>query len=77
MRLSMGKPGNGAEALVEIINLCEQTLTALEGDYERGVRVEESDQNCRQEPPRSTKLVRRLFLIKGGLSRTKPHLSVR
>jgi hypothetical protein len=80
----MGKLGSSAEALIEILNLCEQTLTALKADYDEALRPLQTDQNClqsdqnrRQEPRRSTKLVRRLFLIRGGLSRTDQQLSAR
>jgi hypothetical protein len=73
----MGKLGNSAEALVEILNLCEQTLTALKGDDDNALRPQQSDQNRRQEPRRSTNFVRQLFLIRGGLSRTDPQFSVR
>jgi hypothetical protein len=75
IRSSMGKFGDSAEALVEILTLCEQTLTALKSDYDEGLHRQQSDQNRRQEQRRSTNMVRRLFLIRGG--RTEPHLSVR
>jgi hypothetical protein len=73
----MGKFGNSAEALVEILNLCEQTLTALKADYDEALRAQQSDQNRRQERLRSAKLVRQLFLIKGGLYGTDQQVSVR
>jgi hypothetical protein len=69
----MGKFGNSAEALVEILTLCEQTLTALRSDYDEVLHPKQSDQNRRQERRRSTNMV----LIRGGLSRTEPQLSVR
>jgi len=63
----MGKTGTSAEALIEILNLCEQTLTALNADYTDGGRGDNSDQDRRYERRRRSKFVRRLFLIKGGL----------
>ena len=69
----MGNFGNSAEALVEILTLCEQTLTALRSDYEEGLHRQQSAQNRRQERRRSTNLV----LIRGGLSGMEPQLSVR
>jgi hypothetical protein len=73
----MGKAGTSAEALIEILNLCEQTLTALKADYDHALVSDQSDQNCRHERRRSTKYVPRLSLIRGGLSRTDRQLSVR
>jgi hypothetical protein len=69
----MGKFGNSAEALIEILNLCEQTLTALKADYDEA----QAEHNRRQERLRSAKLVRQLFLIKGGLYGTDQQVSVR
>jgi hypothetical protein len=69
----MGNFGNSAEALVEILTLCEQTLTALRSDYEEGLHRQQSAQNRRQERRRSTNLV----LIRGGLSGMERQLSVR
>jgi hypothetical protein len=69
----MGKLGNSAEALVEILTLCEQTLRALKADYGNSIRANPSDQNRRQERRRFTNMV----LIRGGLSRTDSQLSVR
>jgi hypothetical protein len=69
----MGKLGNSAEALVEILTLCEQTLRALKADYDNSIRGNPSDQNRRQERRRFTNMV----LIRGGLSRTDSQLSVR
>ena len=63
----MGKTGTSAEALIEILNLCEQTLTALNADSADGGRGDNSDQDRRYERRRRSKFVRRLFLIKGGL----------
>jgi len=73
----MGNFGNSAEALVEILNLCEQTLSALKTDYEERLRAKPFDQNRRQEQRRSTNLVRHLWLIRGGLSDTDRQLVVR
>ena len=73
----MGIAATSAEALIEILNLCEQTLTALRADYDQALVSDQSDQNCRHEPQSSTKLVRHLFLIRGGLYRTDQQLSVR
>lgn len=64
----MGKSGTSAEALIEILNLCEQTLTALNTDYADVARSHKSDQDRRYERRRRSKFVRRLFLIRGGLS---------
>jgi hypothetical protein len=69
----MGTFGNSAEALVEILTLCEQPLTALRIDYDEGLHRQQSDQNRRLERRRSTNMV----LIRGGLSRTEPQFSVR
>jgi hypothetical protein len=63
----MGKAGTSAEALIELLNLCEQTLTALNGDYADGSRGSKSDQERRSERIRRSKIVRSLYLIKGGL----------
>jgi len=64
----MGKAGTSAEALIEILNLCEQTLTALNADYADSARSHKLDQDRLHERRRRSKFVRRLFLIRGGLS---------
>ena len=73
----MGNFGSSAEALVEILTLCEQTLTALKADYDNSLRANPSDQNRRLERGPSTNVVRHLFLIRGGLAHTDTQLSVR
>ena len=64
----MGKSGTSAEALLEILNLCEQTLTALNAEYPDGARSHKLVQDRLHERRRGSKFVRRLFLIRGGLS---------
>jgi hypothetical protein len=77
MQFAMGKFGNSAEPLIEILNLCEQTLTALHAEYDGVLRAQESGQNRPEDRPRSTKPVRRLFVIRGGLSRSNQQISGR
>lgn len=60
--------GTGAQALIEIIHLCEQTLTALYQDASEGRADENTGQYRRPEYDPRSKLARRLFLIKGGRS---------
>jgi hypothetical protein len=73
----MGKFDNSAEALVEILTLCEQTLTALGADYDNCLSARQTDQNGREARRCSTKIVRQLFLIEGGLSRKDRQFSAR
>jgi hypothetical protein len=68
----MGTFRTSAEALVEIISLCEQTLTALHRDHFEGPAAGESDQDRRPTRRRRSKFVRHLFLIRGGLWKSKP-----
>ena len=73
LQSTMGKFGNSAETLVEILTLCEQTLTALRSHYDEDLCGKQSGQNRRQERRRSTNMV----LIRGGLSRKEPQHSAR
>jgi len=62
----MGQFADSAEALIEILNLCEQTLTALTPVYDNAGRYPQSDEVRRQERHHGAKFVSRLFLIRGG-----------
>jgi hypothetical protein len=63
-----------AEALIEIINLCEQTLTALHRDCGELAMETNSGQDRQPERLRRSKSARHLLLIKGGLSTNRQQL---
>jgi hypothetical protein len=71
----MGKLATSTEALIEILNLCEQTLTAISADSDGVLDAQQPDQNRREDQRHSTKSVRRLFLIRGGLFRSHQQIS--
>jgi hypothetical protein len=66
----MGTHGDSAEALIEILSLCEQTLTALTPQAESTALPPPSDTIRRQKFPRRANVNRRLWLIKGGSYRS-------
>jgi len=69
--------GTSAEALIEIIHLCEQTLTALYRDAGEGQPGESFGQYRHSERSPRSKLAHRLFLIKGGRSTANDKNKVR
>ena len=73
----MGNAGTSAEALIEILNLCEQTLTSLNEDWVDSAPSFKSDQVRRTEHARRSKFARHLFLIRGGLSKIDRQPQVR
>ena len=67
--LRMGPSITGAETLVEILNLCEQTLTALR---RRPVQLglnSSADKYRRIRRPRDANIGSRLVLLQGGLGK--------
>jgi hypothetical protein len=67
LSLAMAPSSTCAEALVEILNLCEQTLTALRKHEETHVATGPADK-YRQSRLQKRANFARLVLIEGGLS---------
>ncbi len=65
---NMGPSITCAEALVEILNLCEQTLTALGRHEEGSLSATPADKYCRTRHHKNTNIVRQFVLIQGGLA---------
>jgi len=64
----MGQSITCAEALIEILNLCEQTLTAL-GRHEEGlISTPPADKYRHPGRYKSANVVRRFVFIQGGLT---------
>ncbi len=57
-----------ADALVEILNLCEQTLTALREHEERHITAPLADKYRHSRLQKRANIVRQFVLIQGGLS---------
>ena len=70
MNVRMGRSNTGAEALFEIIRLCEQALMELSPEDNGLEDVALTDKPRQFRRRRSTNIVRRLLLIPGGLSTT-------
>ena len=58
-----------AEALVEILSLCEQTLTALREHEERHMTTPLADKYRHSGLQQRANIVRQFVLLQGGLSR--------
>jgi hypothetical protein len=67
MNLPMGSFGKGAESLVEVLNLCEQTLAALDLRAEPAEPQPSSDKLRLPAQRRHAKFAQRFKLILGGL----------
>jgi hypothetical protein len=63
----MGNFGKGAESLVEVLNLCQQTLAALDLRAEAVEPQPSSDKLCFPAQRRHAKFRQRFQLILGGL----------
>ena len=67
MNLPMGSFGKGAESLVEVLNLCDQTLAALDLRAEAVEPQPRSDKLRLLAERRRAKFSRRFRLIFGGM----------
>jgi hypothetical protein len=67
---SMGQTNPSTDALVEILTLCEQTLTALNSDPGGQMATRQTDKAGRLRNGTRTNIAPRLVLIQGGLSIT-------
>jgi hypothetical protein len=68
----MGSSISCAEALVEILNLCEQTLTALRTRRAQLGSAGSTDKYRRIRRQRDTNVDHRLILLQGGLGKQAP-----
>ncbi len=64
----MSRGSTGTDALVEILDLCEQTLTAVEVYDDKSPSYRFSDKTSQSRQQTRANVVRRLILIQGGLS---------
>jgi hypothetical protein len=64
----MGRSNTSTDALVELLSLCEQTLTALQPDSDRDTSVAQSDKANHSRYGKRASIGPRLVLISGGLS---------
>jgi hypothetical protein len=73
----MGQSGTCAEALVDILSLCEQTLTALREPDDKRPTAALADKYRQLRPQKRANFVRQFVLIQGGLSREMQDSSTR
>lgn len=64
---SMGRASTSADALIEILDLCEQTLTAVCQFDEASPQHWPSDKSSQSRQQMRANVARRLVLIQGGL----------
>jgi hypothetical protein len=68
----MARTNTGTDALVEILNFCEQALTALDAHAPEAVALPQSTGSGLPRRRKRLVPVRRLKLIRGGLSSSIP-----
>jgi hypothetical protein len=69
----MGSAGTSADALIEILDLCEQTLTVLCPHDDVPSPSRASDKTSQSRQPMRANVARRLVLIQGGLPSDLQH----
>ncbi|HEY0729818.1 MAG TPA: hypothetical protein VGD38_17170 [Pyrinomonadaceae bacterium] len=73
----MARPNSNMSALIEILDLCAETLTSLNAERQRSKskkNVKQAGQTWKSGPERSAP---RLLLLAGGLAHRKPRDSSR
>jgi hypothetical protein len=70
---SMGRVSTSADALIEILDLCEQTLTAVCQRDEASAQLWPSDKSSQSRQQMCGNVTRRLVLIQGGLPGNVQH----
>ena len=70
---SMGRMNTSADALIEILDLCEQTLTAVCQRDEASAQLWPSDKSSQSRQQMCGNVTRRLVLIQGGLPGNVQH----
>jgi hypothetical protein len=69
----MGQASSSVEALIELLDSCEQALTAIRSCGERLIPEPMADKYRQSWPNRRAKLDRNFVLVRGGLdSQTSP-----
>jgi hypothetical protein len=72
----MGRSTGGAGALIEILNLCAETLTSLHSDQDIAATAAQPDTG-HAPSGKSTNTGRHLVVIQGGLSAANRHVASR
>jgi hypothetical protein len=73
----MGRVSTGADALIEILELCEQTLTAICLPEDVSVRHQAADKPSQSRQHMRANVARRFILIQGGLPGNLQHPNAR
>ena len=73
----MGRVSTSADALIEILDLCEQTLTIFCPHDDVLSNSRESDKTSQSRQPMRANVARRLVLIQGGLPGDLQHPNAR
>jgi hypothetical protein len=73
----MGRGNTGADALIEILELCEQALTAVCLSEDATTQQQPVDKSSQSRPQKRTNLARRLILVQGGRAANIRHPNAR